>query len=231
MSGGGLAGAWRERTLYRFLSYDVALAERFDLKVRTVVLYTGNVRTAPDLLDIGAAIYRIDNVFLSELDGDAVLDTVRRHLNSNHWTESDRVRLAFAFHMHFQTRSGDEVFREVLELTQSIPDRQEQNYVTALILGLSGGSMTDNQRQLLKEAMGMTDVVRELMEEAEQEGWQKGLEQGRKEGIQQGRQEGIQQGRQEVALKLLAEGVSLDVVVKTTGLTREEIEALRRQIH
>ncbi len=74
-----------------------------------------------------------------------------------------------------------------------------------------------------KEAMGMTDVVRELMEEAEQEGWQKGLEQGRKEGLQQ--------GRQEVALKLLAEGVSLDVVVKTTGLTREEMETLRRQIH
>ncbi|MCL6626629.1 MAG: transposase [Alicyclobacillus shizuokensis] len=239
----------RERTLNRFLAYDVALAQRFHRKIRTVILYTGNVHSGMDMLDLGSVQYRVENLFLNRINGDDALDAVKEHLARGEWSEQDRIRLAFAFHMQFEKRSRDEAFVEVLELTRQIVDQAEQNYVTALILGLSGRSLTDGQKQLLKEMMRMTDVVRELVQEIEQEAWEKGhqaglmagFQEGREEGRKEGRQEGLKKGRQEglkegaerkakeVARNLLAEGIDVDVIAKATGFSREKIDSLRMQ--
>ena len=47
-------------------------------------------------------------------------------------------------------------------------------------------------------------------------------DQGRKEG----KIEGIKTGIKEVAKKMLAEKMDIDVITKVTGLTKEEIEEL-----
>ena len=70
---------------------------------------------------------------------------------------------------------------------------------------------------------------------AEAKGVEKGLEKGRAEGLAEGlaegRAEGLEQGAREKALEtaraLIALGVSQDIVVKSTGLSVEEVEALR----
>ncbi len=54
-------------------------------------------------------------------------------------------------------------------------------------------------------------------------------EDGLKEGIQKGRQEGIQEGIQKLydsAKKFKEMGVSVEIICKSTGLTKEEIEKL-----
>ncbi len=58
-----------------------------------------------------------------------------------------------------------------------------------------------------------------------------GYYEGLEEGIQQGIKEGIQQGEKEKAIKiaknLLKQNISIEIVVKCTGLTKEEIEKLK----
>ncbi len=56
---------------------------------------------------------------------------------------------------------------------------------------------------------------------------QKGREQGRTEGRTEGRAEGREEGKLETARALLRHGVSLDIIVTSTGLSREKIEALK----
>ena len=119
--------------------------------------------------------------------------------------------------MRFAQRTQEEAFDQVIALTRKIPNEYEQNYVTALILGLSGRLLTENQQQRFKEVMRMTDIVREIEKEA--------LE----KGLQQGRQEGEQRKALEVALNLLAQGIDTEVIVKTTGLSREKVEELQKQ--
>ncbi len=80
----------------------------------------------------------------ADLDDEAALDTVATHLATHLWSPTDRVRLAFAFHMRFSTVSTDTAFRRILELTWQV-DREEQNYIAALILGLSGRQLSPNQ--------------------------------------------------------------------------------------
>ncbi|NHB62230.1 hypothetical protein C5472_14170 [Photorhabdus sp. RW14-46] len=52
---------------------------------------------------------------------------------------------------------------------------------------------------------------------------QKGLERG----IKQGREEGREEGKVETARALLRHGVSLDIIVTSTGLSRDKIETLK----
>ena len=44
---------------------------------------------------------------------------------------------------------------------------------------------------------------------------------------QRGRAEGLAEGRAEVAKEMLADGMSLDKIAKYTGLSQEEIAALK----
>ena len=67
----------------------------------TIVLYTENINEGPTSLDIGTAIYQVENVYLNRLNGDEALAVMEHHLANATWTPQDRVRPAFAFHMHF----------------------------------------------------------------------------------------------------------------------------------
>ena len=213
----------RESGLYRFLWYDVQLAMKFEKKIRTIVLYIGDIRNAPDSHDIGTAQYRVENVYLNQLDGDAALDTVLRHLETGEWAEQDRIRLAFALHMKFGRRTKEEAFEQMLDITNCIPDKYEQNYVTALILGLAGQSITKEQRNHLLEVLKMTDVLREFEQET--------LEKGRKEGLQQGLQQGQHAKAVEIAKELLSTGDSVQKVAKVTGLLESDVEEIKQQLN
>ncbi len=121
------------------------------------------------------------DIYLNRLNGDEALAVVEHHLTNATWTPQDRVRLAFAFHMHFEKHTQEEAFEEVLTLTRQIPGPEEQDYVTALILGLSGRQLKKNQEHQLKEMLKMTNVVREIEQEALQKGRKEGRNEGRKE--------------------------------------------------
>lgn len=113
--------------------------------------------------------------------------------------------------MRFAQRTQDEAFDQVVSLTNRIPDEYEQNYVTALILGLSGRLLTEHQRLRLKEVMRMTDVVREIEQEAFQQGEHRKATQ--------------------IAEKMFQKGASLADVVDLTGLSEQEAEEIRRRLH
>ena len=115
--------------------------------------------------------------------------------------------------MHFHI--PEDAFSAVLRLTQAIPDPEEQNYVTALILGLSGPQLSAIQTQRIKEALRMNEVLRELGREAEQR------------GREEGREEGMHGKAVVVARRLLALGMSEEVVAAITDLPRTEIANLR----
>lgn len=62
------------------------------------------------------------------------------------------------------------------------------------------------------------------------EGRQQGIKQGIERGIEQGIKQGIEKGRKEVALELLKEGVPLELIVKTTKLSAEVVQKLKKQL-
>ncbi|MCL6626413.1 MULTISPECIES: hypothetical protein [Alicyclobacillus] len=197
--------SYREPTLHRFLEYDARLARQHMARIRTVVLYHASVTSASATLDIGTALYQVENVFLSNLDGDKALDQVEGHVWSGEWEPGDRLRLALALNM--KVRDAAEAFERVLTLVPALSDEAERDLVVSAILVLGAPSLTDVQRaRLRRELRRVSKIVEELY------------------------QEGREEGREEVARNLLAEGVSVDVIVKATGLSRAKVEELGKQL-
>ena len=66
----------------------------------------------------------------------------------------------------------------------------------------------------------------ELLDEIENRGIEKGIEQGIEKGIEKERSEGEETATLRIAKKLKDSNVSIDIIMKATGLTKEEIEEL-----
>ena len=59
------------------------------------------------------------------------------------------------------------------------------------------------------------------------EGRKEGLEIGKKEGKKEGRKEGHKKAQLEIAKELLKNHVAIEIIVKSTGLTKEEVEKIQ----
>jgi predicted transposase/invertase (TIGR01784 family) len=55
---------------------------------------------------------------------------------------------------------------------------------------------------------------------------EEGLKQGKEEGLKQGKEEGLKQGKEEMARNMLKEGLDINLILKISGLTIEEIKKL-----
>ena len=76
-------------------------------------------------------------------------------------------------------------------------------------------------------AMTTERDIRNQIRYAEKQGIEQGLEQGLAQGIQRGILQGKEQKAIEIARNLLVLGVDVDTIVKSSGLTEAQIEALK----
>ena len=196
----------REATLHRFLEYDTRLTHRYQAPVRTVILYGAQVASAPDTLDLGAIQYRVENVLLQHFQGEKALDIVATHLAAQAWEPADRLRLALAFGMQTDNRRG--VFSQALDLIQHVPSANEADLVVAAVLALSERTLTDEEMRLLERELSNVSKI---------------LDHVKHEGIEQGREQGLER----VARAMLADGDSVEKIVRVTGLPRLTVEALK----
>ena len=90
-----------------------------------------------------------------------------------------------------------------------IPDQDKLQYFRSMFNDDIRSYLTDEDRKEIAE-----------------EYYAKGFDQGNAKGIEQGISQGISQGIEQVARRLKAEGIPVETIVSTTGLTREAIEAL-----
>ena len=84
----------------------------------------------------------------------------------------------------------------------------------------------DKYENSLKVYRDLKGVIDTAYLEGMEDGIQEGKIEGRLQGIQEGKIEGRLEAKLDVARALKNHGVALDVIINTTGLSREEIERL-----
>ncbi|MEQ2025523.1 hypothetical protein ABLB84_06970 [Xenorhabdus szentirmaii] len=94
-------------------------------------------------------------------------------------------------------------------------------------------------QQLIEQVDNHQEVImsiaQRLHEKGRKEGIQQGMSQGIQRGISQGIQQGISQGIQQgekrasanIARTLLKNGVNIELIMESTGLSREEVLSLQ----
>lgn len=66
------------------------------MDVNTAVIYSGRIESAPELLEKGSLCYRVTNVFLKSMDGDAEYNRIKTLLEQGQELEEvDLLKLIF----------------------------------------------------------------------------------------------------------------------------------------
>lgn len=65
------------------------------------------------------------------------------------------------------------------------------------------------------------------LKEGLERGMRQGIKQGMKQGMEQGMKQGIKQEKIDIARNMLKENIDIELIMKITRLTKEEIEKLR----
>ncbi|EKH3311165.1 Rpn family recombination-promoting nuclease/putative transposase [Salmonella enterica] len=131
-------------------------------------------------------------------------------------------------------RDAASLLRDVVQLIRLAGNTREQ--VEAVLCYIIYNGMTSESiTPFLYELAGKIPEYKELImgtiaQQLKEEGIQLGIQQGIQQGIEQGIEQArlvAQQKLLETAYALLDNGVSLDVVIKSTGLSRETLEQPR----
>jgi predicted transposase/invertase (TIGR01784 family) len=121
-------------------------------------------------------------------------------------------------------------FIKNLEDFQSIPsifsDEIFEKAFEKAELAKFGQEEMDKYESSLKLYRDLKGVIDTAFIEGRSEGKIEGLEEGRQEGLEEGRLEGLQEGKYNMAKLLKDNGVQIQLIIQTTGLTREEIDLL-----
>ena len=77
------------------------------------------------------------------------------------------------------------------------------------------------------ERSSLYEMKQEGIKEGIKQGIKEGTKQGIKEGVKQGIKEGSKQTQNEIAKNLLQAKVSEEIIIETTGITKEELDNLK----
>ena len=120
--------------LERFYRTQFAVAEHYQCPVHMVVLYGPDVLEAPDTLDRGSAVYRVRNVRIGAMDGDAVVAMLRERIATGvPLSEAEATRIKLLPLMR-QRRELGELLREVAVLARGLP-RAEREEILGTMVG------------------------------------------------------------------------------------------------
>lgn len=117
---------------------------------------------------------------------------------------------------------------------QERPKQLQEKIFERLFEAAEIAKLTPEDMRKYEESLKIYRDNRNTMEyalkEATQKGMQKGIQEGIQKGIQKGREEGLLKGREteriEIAKMLKKNGVSIEVIMKSTGLSQEQVEQL-----
>ncbi len=121
------------------------------------------------------------------------------------------------------------VFRHLAEL-QKRPKALQARIFKKLFEAAEIAKFTPEEREAYQSSLKYYRDIKNVVDTSKEEGLMEGIEIGKEEGIEIGKEKGIEIGKEEaikaVAKSMKAEGMSIPLISKYTGLSEQEIEDL-----
>lgn len=148
-----------------------------------------------------------------------------------------RMALLEMVQRDIRLRDGRELLGRLVQLIQAGLNSREQVEAVlryTIMNGMAGEDIRPYINQLSGDIPEYEELMGTIAQQLEENGIQKGIQKGIQQGIEQERQASLERERQiarktllDAARALIDNGVSPEVVMKTMGLSREELEQPR----
>ncbi len=184
----------RADDLARFHGYAAVLYRLHRRKIVTVVFYGPSVREAPEVLDGGAFVYRVRNVFLGHLRSEDVLARLQRTAAGGAtFSAVDRADLILLALMAHERPLAD-VLRAAVKLAPALPE-EERTATLGAMIGMAYNKLGDAVAGELLEEPEMANVLEEMLERGYVSGYTQGVAEGNAKGMAEGKAEGVTEGK------------------------------------
>ena len=198
-----------EDLLRRIAFYGARIVERHNREVNTAIIYSGRIQNAPDLLTKGSLTYKVANVYLKDMDGDAECNRLKAKIDQEEpLNEADLQKLVFLPLMKSKQPENDMVI-QAAELAK-VSKNEYTNFAIGALIAITDKFLPEEYKRKLLEVLRMTQIEQWLREE--------------------GLKEGLKEGKLETARKALLKGADVEFIAEITGLSLETIQKLKNEI-
>jgi predicted transposase/invertase (TIGR01784 family) len=113
------------------------------------------------------------------------------------------------------------VFTHLSQL-QDRPKKLQDRVFAKLFEAAEIAKFTPKEREAYEESLKYYRDIKNVVDTSREEGLKEGIE----KGMEKGMEKGINQRNIEIARELRKNGISIEIIIQSTGLTKEEIENL-----
>ena len=208
----------------KYVNYIARVMERYmkdsgmipDL--RMIVIYTGDVEHADNVLETKCFRLNMEHVFVSHLPGEVFYQEIKhKRENGERLTEQEFMRLIILPLAEKGKEKKQKRVEEVVELAKMIEDEQGQVFAITGVLVCSDKFIDRDYAKGIRRYLGMTKVF-QLFEEEKQE------------AVLQAAKAAAQKEKQQTAVRMLEGGEDFGSIMMYTRLTKEEIEEIRQNM-
>lgn len=217
---------YKRESKVKYLNYLTGIVNRYEKEgsmcpdLRMIVVYTGDIgrEAVSEGYDVGAVKLTVEPAFLSEIDGEGILERLRKKLENEESLEEEEEMEFIILPLSYKRQEEKEAkIRETVDLALRIRDREQQLFVLAGILTFTDKIIDEESAGKIRRSIQMTKVA--MIFEKEKE-----------EAVNEERekwQEAIKGERKKSALKMIADGqLPLAKIAEYTELNIKIVEAL-----
>ena len=208
----------------KYINYIGRIMQRYDSQgiripeLRMIVIYTGDVETAKDTWEIPCLTLKMEQVFIHSLPDAEIYQSVKKKLENNETlSEKELMQLIILPLAKKGKEAKQKMIEQVVDLAKQIEDESTQAFVITGILVSSDKFIDRDYAKSVRRYLSMTKVFQILEEE-------------KQEAINLAEKEGQRKSQLQIAENLIKAGADILMVMKGTGLTKEEIEEIKKNM-
>ena len=208
----------------KYINYIGRIMQRYDSQgiripeLRMIVIYTGDVETAKDTWEIPCLTLKMEQVFIHSLPDAEIYQSVKKKLENNETlSEKELMQLIILPLAKKGKEAKQKMIEQVVDLAKQIEDENTQAFVITGILVSSDKFIDRDYAKSVRRYLSMTKVFQILEEE-------------KQEAINLAEKEGQRKSQLQIAENLIKAGADILMIMKGTGLTKEEIEEIKKNM-
>ena len=211
--------AYKQKNFIKYLQYISRilakyLTEAHPIRLRLLVIFTGDVYSAPAVFRTDCVTLRVEQAYLSHIDGDVEYDRLLKKISAGiRLTEEDQMKLILLPLTYPDKNRKIEMIDTVVDAVTMISEDEQKGFLLAGLCVAANKYITELQTDRIEVMLRMTKVGQKIYND-----W-------KKQTISYGNEQ-RQDEQNRIARNMLTEGYDEASVMKVTGLTQARIDSI-----